>query len=453
MEGIYRSIVNQTERYASNYYRTVGAGEGMNQLNSLGLQDTDPSLYEYTVKFIEQETSPKPPGRLAKWGVKARQFTYIFQLAGEVGQFFLNGIAQPLTITYPFFARPEFKMKVGELETQFVKAFGLASKAVVGRAPQEFQQIYDRMKLANLVGGEFSRALLEGTVRSETGIRFNHAISVFQRAGERTTRSQCAAMAYYVGKSKLGLSGDELYAFMADAIDFTQGRFGSGQNPGWARQDEWAKAIYQFSSFTSIWLETFAASVQAELKAGRYYAPAVTRQIIMLAVLTGTNGLPLWGILRFLLYALTGKDLSEEVAKLFANDKDIKDFVKYGATGQPGISSRTSMLSGDMLTSGRTGFLDVVPAGSTVKNIAEGAWDLAINRDLQGIQGLVPRAIRGPVRAYTREKEGLRSAGSPFPKIPKSKFGTQEFLLQSMSVTPKVVAKYYDQERFKKKMK
>jgi hypothetical protein len=454
MEAIVRSIVHQAERYASHRYRTVGAGEARKALNATGLQKTDPSLFDFSVRFIEAETIPQPGKGLGRLGPMTRQLTYVMQLAGDVGQLFLNMVIQPLTITYPFFARPEFKLSPLELEQKMFSAVGLAGKATLGQAPQEFQQIYDGLRDANLVGAEFARSLLEGTVKQEKLVKLNHAISVFQRHGERMTRSHCAAMAYSIGKGNLGLSGDNLVRFIADAIDFTQGRFGSGQAPSLARQNEFVKSVYQFSSFTSIWAETLAASVKSEFAANRFYMPSVTRQILTLAMVAGLGGLPGAGLLRLLYYLLTGRDALDDIAKSSTKEEDMQNMAKYGITGLPGAAARMGIMSTDMgLSSDRSDPWRAVPSASTVRDMGVGLWDLVVKGELKGLEGITPRALRGPIKAARYAREGLKTTTSPFPVIPKGRFGQKELIMQSFNITPSVIAKFYEKKKYEKRLK
>lgn len=451
-ENLTETILRQGETYSGSYYSSVGRGEAMKALHQAGIDDPggDALLFKFTSGFVDAETRApvKPFG--AKLAASGREAVYFWQLAGDVGQFFLNAVTQPLQQTYSYFARPEFGLKGVEAEKFFVKAYKLGADGLRGKANPEFQQFMKRAQKENVSTAEFAKALAE----SETGKvgKMQHYSSFFMRAGEKVTRTHALAEGYLVGK-KLGKTGDALYSFMVDGIDATQGRFRRGEAPGIVRATgEVGKAMYQFASYGQMWAENFALALRSDFQAKRI--SATPRHIAAALIASGITGLPAAGLARYIYIKLTGKDPKNEFDKLMKDHDTVRDVALYGVTGNPGISTRVGTFN-QMPLMGEYGYdpLSNIPLYQTLMQAKKGAEDVSKGDYLRGAEGLVPRAIRSPIKAVRYAKEGVktRETASTEAKtiVPRGELTAGDIVGTALSVQPRKVISYYDKQHVK----
>jgi N12 class adenine-specific DNA methylase len=440
--NVTKAITRQLFVKAGGYYNTVGRSEAMKALNESGMDRVDNRLYKFTLKFIDAETRKQERSFLAEKSAQARQLLYFWLLGGDVMQFVLNAVGQPISMNYNYLAQDlGGGLKGFKPEVVFVKAMRLSGQAMRGDAPAEFQAMYDRAKREKIVTAEFAQALAESEI-GEVG-KVMHYGSIFQQAGEKVTRSHMFAAAYISGQMK-GLTGEELYQFCVDAVDRTQGRFRSGEAPGVVRMTgEVGRSIYQFNSFSQLWAENLANAMRSDFK-GKM-PRATLRAIFGLGVMGGLKALPLMG-LAFLIYKLlTGEDPEKKVEDVTGEDTLVRDLALYGATGSAGVSNRVGFYNQVPEFNREFNPLDKVALWSAAKTMYQGASDIAGGDYQRGIENLMPRAIRGPLRAYRLSQEGYKTrAGKTL--IPKDQIDALTLLGQSLNVTPEDVVEYYNRK-------
>lgn len=404
---VLESIAHQTENYASSFYSRVAGELALKQLDAINLQQKDYSLYQVAQKYIDHEITGSE-GADALGAV--RKGVYLFQLGFDINQLYLNAVAQPITQTYSYFSRVEHngeKLKGTEPEQYFVRAAKMAVQVAkerisgnLGNIPQEFRDIYDRLKAEKVLEPEFNKALLESeaekTVQSQAGqqgilnlptrkrlaLLYEHWAGVFMRNGEKATRTHVAAEAYLVGKEKFNLEGNELVDFIVRAVDATQSNPSRAEIPlavranvikegeglqtrlrlGSKNVGEVRKLLYQFNAFNHMWLENLALNVKADFyrtfeglkdnsgirdfgenvvkDLGENKAKSIVRHLAPLVVMGGIKGLPLSGLASTLFTLITDKDVKDEFDKVFGQDSMLEMFALYGISGSAALSQR-----------------------------------------------------------------------------------------------------------------
>lgn len=454
-QNLKESMIGQLNNYSLNAFRSIGRVRAMQALNDSGLRESDPELYDFSVKYIEDEFSPQRGGLVAGASSYARRSTYIMQLAGDIGQLFLNAFAQPVTVTYPYFARAEFNMKGTDAEKYFMRGAKLAAQSAKNNGPKDFLALVDRGTKEDVLGSELTQSIVDQE-RGKVG-KVMHVASFFSRMGEKITRRHAFAEAYLVGSEKMGLKGEELYQFMKNAVAATQGRWSGGENPGMVRAlGEPGRALYQFQSFQQIWIENMALAIRDAHK-NKVIPGSALRQIIATAALAGLSGLPAAGLVKMLIAALTGDDPEKWMKKNVVEDKEMINLALYGLSGHPGISSRMGIMSNviDTEVNGPTEALNplrFMAAFSTLEQVYSGVSDIARGDYLRGAEGVLPRALRGPVRAVRFAKEGARDRAGEIVAS-KRKIGEGGVVLQALGVTPGDVVRYYEKKRLKTGLK
>jgi len=142
MDNLVRGLVSQGEAYNNLYFRKVGKEQAMQALSDANIERTDPDLYRYTRDYIDDSFSS--PEQNWKKLHAAKKLTYLMQLGLDPMQFVFNGIFQPLMVTRPYFARPEFKLEGNEVNTYFKRGIETARELIDGTADKEVQDIYRR---------------------------------------------------------------------------------------------------------------------------------------------------------------------------------------------------------------------------------------------------------------------------------------------------------------------
>jgi len=489
---VLNSIAHQTEVYASSFYSRVAGNEATKKLTETGLRDSDFRLYQIAQKYIDDEISSPEKNAVSYVLGRARKSVYLFNLAYDINQLYLNAIAQPITQTYSYFARVEGpegqKLKGFEPEKYFAKGVDLATQVAQfnltgkGSVDPDFMNIYDRLKSEGVIEAEFNKSLLEieaqksvqGQLQKKTGGFFNlqkqeHWAGTFMRAGEKTTRTHVAAEAYLVGKEKFNLEGEKLVDFIVRAVDATQSNPTRGEAPAIVRQfGEGGKLIYQFNAFNHMWMENLVLNVKADFR-NRSIA-ATSRHLAPLLIMGGIRGLPLSGFAAILYTGLTGEDPKKKLHQ-YLNNNTLERLALYGVTRSLSMSQKLtpSVPVLDTLRIG-SGFKDTifsnlesstVPALSTFGQIIQGLDDLTGRKTkLKGLAEISPRVIKGPITAARTggieignktlvQGKGYRTGTGEtiegkFKITPLQQFG------QTFNVTPSPVSDYYEKQKVEK---
>jgi len=445
-DNLTRTILRQMEVVSGTHYQTVGRAEAMKALTESGIEKGDQRLHNFTSKFIDAETKPLQKSLAARTASKGRQALYFFTLAGDVGQFVLNAVGQPINITYAYFSTKEHGLKGVEPEQYFVRGARLAAKALTGREEGEFKLLFDRAKREKVVTAEFAKAMAEAEI-GKTG-KLAHYGSIFHQAGEKVTRTHTLAEAYLIGTEKLHLRGERLYKYMVDAVDATQGRFRRGEAPGVVRATgEIGRAAYQFQSYVQLWVENFIHALKSDIQGRRLVSSP--RQLAALALLGGLLGMPLAGLARLIWQKLFGEDPKEKVEE-YLNDKPLlRDLALYGVSGNPSISSRVGFMN--RVPSDR-GFdpLNYVPLYSTGEQLFRGAENIAKGNYLRGAEAFTPRSLRGIPKLIRFNEEGVRTAGGKVI-VPKEELSGGEKAGVLFNIQPRKLSEYYDKQAMQDK--
>ena len=385
------------------------------------------------------------------------------QLGLDPMQFVFNGIFQPLMVTRPYFARPEFKLEGNEVNTYFKRGIETAKELIDGTADKEVQDIYRRTVREGVATEVLSKEVADIEAK-ETGWLANASekMSYFTKKGEQWTRSQTIAEAYHIGKEKLNLSGDDLYRFIVDAVSNTQGKAGRGEMPDiFRRFGEPGRAAYQFQSYTSLYLENAVLSIKRDLAEGRLSLPVFRKMMITLGIVGGVNAIPSSGIAQYIYSNATGRDIKEDIKKNLGEVGT--DLLMYGMTMNPSFSSRIGMLN-RIPKQGEGGFFSNL-IENNVPAVAEGnqIWDAAthsfrtiiptdedvkaggqrMQHFMKAISTFTPKGIRNILKAASMEREGIKVDGGKKTLVGPSSVSTGDVLRQSIGLTPTVTNDYY----------
>ena len=461
-DSLTRSIIRQGEVYTNTYKNNVGR---LRAERALLDANVDEGLMAYSKRFIEDEVAPRPLSMVGKTVVKGRQLIYIKVLAADIGQFYLNAVAQPTQMNWPYFARAEFGLRGPEPEIYFGRGWKLLGQALIKRAPAEFQGLFQRAVKEGVGQAELTRSLAEAEVHGKSKIM--HALSFPMQLGERVTRGQALAEAYLVGKEKLKLSGENLYRFMADSTYATQTRMGGGEAPGIIRMGGDAnlrRAGYQFHAFSQMYLENFGLNLRSDLKAAmsprglmKGQLPLSTARTIAGTVLAaGLKGLPLAGAALIVSKAIFGNDWEKVFSRLMANLPVLRDLALYGVLsgGEPGGSIRMNAPFSDVPNpqqynpvSPEFDPLPSVPMVQTASDIlVKTPRDLYKGDYIRAGEDIAPRALRGPLKAYREQTEELRTRGGHLIASRKA-LTLKDKLLTIFNVQPAKEVLYYQKQR------
>jgi len=445
MDNLVRGLVSQGEAYNNLYFRKVGKERAMQALVDANIERTDPRLYAFTRRHIDDSfSSPEQNYRLLH---SAKKLTYLMQLGLDPMQFVFNGIFQPLMVTRPYFARPEFKLEGNEVNTYFKRGIETARELIDGTADKEVQDIYRRTVREGVATEVLSKEMADIEAK-ETGWLANASekMSYFTKKGEQWTRSQTIAEAYHIGKEKLNLSGDALYRFVVDAVSNTQGKAGRGEMPDvFRRYGEVGRAAYQFQSYTSLYLENAVLSIKSDLAEGRISLPAFRKMMVTLGIVGGFNAFPGSGLAQLLYAKTTGRDPKDDLKK---NLGEIPaDLFMYGMTMNPSFSGRIGMLNRmpkqdnrDMVTNF---VMNNVPALNQANQLVNAGQDLANGKVAKFMQTFTPKGIRNILKAADMEREGIKVEGGKKTLVGPSSVTPLDALRQSIGLTPSVTEDYY----------
>jgi hypothetical protein len=338
--------------------------------------------------------------------------------------------------------------------------------------PQEFRDIYQRLKDEHLVTQEFTRSLLESEinrstldVEKEAGLRknrlgqkvFKEWPSIFQEKGEITTRTITAAEAYLVGTEKFKLAGEELYKFIRQSIVATQGAFGKSENPYLVRKaGEVGKLFYQFSSYNQMWLENFALAVKSDKELRRFVA--TPRHILPVLLTAGVKGLPLYAFGKTLYTLLTGKNPEDEFKKALKNHQLLANFALYGVSGNAGVSAKLGVtvpfadnFAQIISDPSQELSFENIPAINTLVQFGTGVVDLAKKgKKLRGLEEVSPAAVKNILKAARYNREGAKTRGGK-TKVAESKInGLQKGAQILFGITPSPVVERFEKEKMDK---
>jgi hypothetical protein len=468
------TMTHQNEVYGNNYYTKIGGEEAKAALARTNLAQTDVNLYNIATSYIKDSITPYENTWLNKSSAQLRSKVYFMQLGYRFWQFVNNGITQPAQQTYSYFSR--IGLEGVEPEKYFTQGLKLSKEILkegIGKTstslPQEFRDIYQRLKDEHLVTQEFSRSLLNTElnktpldVEREVGLRKRPLVqkltkewpSIFQEAGEKTTRTITASEAYLVGTEKFNLAGEELYKFIRTAIVATQGAFGKGENPYVVRKaGEVGKLFYQFSSYNQMWIENLALAIKSDKQLKRFVA--TPRHIMPILITAGVKGLPLYAFGRTLFTLLTGKDPEEELKKHLKNHQLLQNFALYGVSGNASVSQKLGATIPIVdnfanIISDPTSELSFenIPAIGAALNFTKGIGDLATKGNrMRGVEEMSPAAIRDILRAARYKKEGAKDRGGN-TIASKNKITKAQIAAQLIGISPQPLVEKYDEKRY-----
>lgn len=450
MENLLKGLVNQAESFNNLYFKKIGREDAMTRLNQLDLEKRDPELYGFTRKYIDASFST--PEANTKGIHAAKKFTYLMQLGLDPMQFVFNGIFQPIMVTRPYFSRAEFNMKPFESDKYFGRAIPKAKEMVQGKAPKELQDIYNRAVKEGVATEVLSKELADIEAK-EVGVlpTVSNKFAYFTKKGEQWTRSHTIAEAYLVGKEKMNLKGDELYRFIVDAVNNTQGKAGRGEMPELFRGGgEYRRAAYQFYSYVNLYVENIAQSIRNDIKAGKLSIP-VTRKILgTLLVVGGANAFPGSGIAQLTYMKLTGSDPKEDLKKIVGAKGS--DYLMYGITGSPSFSGRLGILN--RIPKENTELNDLgnyIPAVRQLEDLYQGGKEISRGEYAKGAERFTPRGLRNVSKAIRMSQEGV-TVGSGDRKETlqqPSELATPEYLKTVLGISSENVINYYNQKTLK----
>lgn len=520
-KGVMASVAHQTETYASSWYSRVAGEEARKALETTGLQDSDYNLYQTAQKYIDHEISAPPESYLNKKTMQAKKAVFLFQIGHDINMLWRHGLAQPISQTYSYFSRVENEgqtLSGTEPEKYFISAMELTGRMgkqylqqlkdpiyVDPKIPQEFQDIYQRLKDERVLTTEFTRDLLEmetdKTVQSQLTQQltkknpiqrfFNmktqeHWAGAFLRGGIKTARTHAAAEAYLIGTEKFGLTDETLTDFIVRAVDATSMNFSraeapliirSPSNTGYGR-----KLLYQFEAFNHMWTENLALNVKADfaetykgidnnagiVAAGKNIATdlvvnkaaSTIRHLAPLAVMSGIKNLPLAGFVGLLYTLISGKDPKKKFDSVLGNDTLLENIALNGITTNPAIAAKAAptfpFLDKIKLQDSLKGTLSEtlstsnIPVVSTSTQIAQGISDLIGGQKLRAASELLPfKPLRGLATAERYNKEGVRNRANEV-LVPKNKVTEGQKVLQTIGLTPAPLLKKYDAQTTKK---
>lgn len=496
---VLESIAHQTETYANSFYSRVAGEEGIKKLDALGVQANDYNLYEVLQKFIDHEISS--PERIGSWAAAGhiRKGVYLFQLAFDVNQLYLNALAQPISQTYSYFSRVEhngIKLSGNEINTYFLRggklAATLARRSITGGGlvPAEFDTIYTRLQQEKVIEPEFNRSLLEletentvsGALQKTTGSRlkriekqYEHWAGIFMRNGEKTTRTHVAAEAYLVGKEKFKLSGEDLVTFMVRAVDATQTNPSRAEAPlvvrGSQNTGEFRKLLYQFNAFNHMWLENLALNVRSDFLKDQYgrfekgnrklSLRSTSRHLAPLILMGGIKGLPLAGFSSNLYTLITGDDPKKHFDKLLGKDSFLESLALYGITTSPALSQKLTpgVPLVDSIKIGNTvgesfdetfSATNMIPAFATTAQIGRGLQDLFSGNWTRTGGELIPiKPLRNISTAIRYQNEGIKTRGRD-TILSRKKVTNLQKAGQVIGLQPAPLIQYYEAKRTEK---
>lgn len=520
-KGVMGSVAHQTETYASSWYSRIAGEEARKALETTGLQDSDYNLYQTAQKYIDHEISAPPESYLNKKTMQAKKAVFLFQIGHDINMLWRHGLAQPISQTYSYFSRVENEgqtLSGAEPEKYFISAMELTGRMgkqylqqlkdpnyVDPKIPQEFQNIYQRLKDERVLTTEFTRDLLEietdKTVQSQLTQQlsnknpiqrfFNmktqeHWAGAFLRGGIKTARTHAAAEAYLIGTEKFGLTGETLTDFIVRAVDATSMNFSRAEAPliirGPSNTGYGRKLLYQFEAFNHMWTENLALNVKADFAetykgidnktgivvAGKNIATdlvvnkaaSTIRHLAPLAVMSGIKNLPLAGFAGLLYTLISGKDPKKKFDSVLGNDTLLENIALNGITTNPAIAAKAAptfpFLNKIKLQDSLKGTLSEtlstsnIPVVSTSAQIAQGISDLVGGQKLRAAGELLPfKPLRGLATAERYNREGVRNRANEV-LVPKNKVTEGQKVLQTIGLTPAPLLKKYDAQTTKK---
>lgn len=462
LQTAINSTVDQLELYASSFYSKVGREEGLKQLEATGIEKSDPNLYRLANSYINDETVPADLNWLSKSAIKARRFTYLWQLGFDVNQLWLNAVAQPITQTYGYFYRVTDPKGTGkqltglEPEHYFLKAGKQAADFYRGKATLEFTDIVNQLRAEKVLSPEFTKTFIEAQTGTGKASKLENWASIFMRTGEHLTRLHAASEAYLIGKEKFHLTGDELMSFIVKSVDATQTNPTQGENPFVVRQlGEGGKLFYQFMAFNQMWWENLALGVKNSK--GSRKGLFLARELAPLAIMGGITGMPLAAFAGTMYTLITGKDPKKEMKKFLGDNVLIEQLARYGITTSAGISQKVTPQApildqvGRVLTTDEANIESLAanaPAIATGNQIWNARKILTGKRKGLALVNTLPRALKGPAKAIYTKEEGYKAGATTL--MSKRRVTPLHMIGQSINITPTKVIEEHEERRTKK---
>jgi hypothetical protein len=450
-DSLTASILRQGEVYTNTYKNSLGR---LRAERALLDANVDPSLQRYSQRFIENEVNAAPLSAIGRWARRGRSLVYLKTLAGDVGQFYMNAVAQPIQMNYAYFARPEFGLRGAQPEIYFARGWKLAAQAITGRAPTQFQNLFRRAVKEGVGQAELTRSLAETEIHGRS--RIMNALSIPMQLGERVTRAQALAESFLVGKEKLKLKGDDLYRYMADSTYATQTRMGAGEAPGAIRMTgEVGRSVYQFQAFQQMYLENLGLSIRSDMRKG--VLPVSTARFVAGTIITaGLRGLPLAGTALVVSKAIFGDDWQTVFERLMKDHSILRDLALYGVItgGEAGASERLnapfSAVPQVPEVRSEADLMPRIPTASTIADIAIRApRDLYQGDYYRAAEDVAPKFARGPLRALRYEDEGIRTrTGKSIAS--RRALTLKDKLLTIFNVQTSKEADYYHKQRMQR---
>lgn len=441
------ALLHQTNAYANNGFRRLGKPSVQKAFNESGIhQQKEADLFNFTNNYIEDMFATKPRDLSSKVIHRGMKFTYLMQLGYAMKQWGYNRILQPLMVQSPYFARHEFGLNPAQQVNYFVRSRGLMAEAFKGKANPEYQQYYDRAKLAGQAGGAMSQELSDVMAKEEGAITYGS--SWFMREGERGARGHTLAEAYLVGKEKLGYKGEQLFKFMLDSNAMINGRYNVAEVPGIVRRakglGDIPRAGYQFQSYSNIVSDNIAVNAIKDWRSGKLKQTALLNMVITWGVLGGLNVYPTSGFFQKLYTRMTGRDGKDDLDDLLG--EFFADRVMYGITGNEGVSSAIGVWNRISRDEYGDSIEDEIPAYAQVRQIIRGAEYGIKGELLRSMENLLPAGFRGIPRAIRYYKEGITvtDRGKVKTVKPKSKTGIMDYIGAATDLwKPREVTEYW----------
>lgn len=447
MKNLVAGLISQGEAFNNLYFKKIGKEQSMKALRESDIESKDPDLFAFTRNYVEASYSTAEVGTFNRLQHIGKKITYIMQLGLDPMQFVFNGILQPLMVTRPYFARKEFGLSSSEVNRNFKDAIPLARDLIKHEAETEIQGIYDRLVKEGVATEILSKELADIEAK-QAGVLpvLSHKMSIFTRKGEQYTRAHTIAEAFMIGK-ELKKSGNDLYRFVVDAVNITQGKAGRGEMPELFRgkaNNELGRTAYQFFSYVNLYLENIAMSFKDDIASKRISMPAARKILGTLAVVGGINAFPGSGLAQLLYVKITGRDPKDDLKKYLGQIGS--DLVMYGITTSPGFSGRIGILNRTPQSNeDYTSIEQWIPAARQAGDIVRGIQNIAEGDLFRAAQKLLPRGVRNLAKTLEQSQRGVTVKEGGKNKVLKSKrkLNAIDYSRTAIGIAPPDATEYY----------